>query len=150
MRWPARLPRGKTVDQPAITMDLTATFLAAAQVAGTLRVPSVSNGTRSVPTTDRQLDGMDLLPILTGERPRQDRTFFWRVNRSNRQQKAIRHGDWKYVNDGGVEVLVNLREDIQERRDLGYRHPDVLADLKARLKAWEAEMDSSPVEFVVR
>jgi len=30
MRWPAKLPRGQLVDQPAITMDLTATFLAAA------------------------------------------------------------------------------------------------------------------------
>jgi arylsulfatase A-like enzyme len=154
MRWPARLPRGKVVTQPAITMDLTATFLAAANVAGTLRVPSPgkspaieNDGARSVPAT---LDGIDLLPILLGQEPPRERTFCWRVNRSNRQMKAVRHGDWKYVQDAGVEVLVNLKDDIGERRDLAFRHPDILADLKSRLKAWEEEMDRSPPAFVVR
>jgi arylsulfatase A-like enzyme len=135
MRWPARLARGKSVDQAAITMDLTATFLA---VAG------------ASPAADRPLDGLDLLPILTGRSPPQERTFCWRVNRSNRQQKAIRHGDWKYVQDAAVDMLFNLRDDVGERRDLAFRHPDTLADLKARLKAWETEMDASPRSFVVR
>jgi arylsulfatase A-like enzyme len=78
MRWPAALPAGKEVHQPAITMDLTATFLA---VAG------------GKPAPDRPLDGMNLLPILTGQK-QATRTFYWRINRSNRQQKAIRHGRW--------------------------------------------------------
>jgi arylsulfatase A-like enzyme len=114
-------------------MDLTATFLALA-------------GAKS----DRALDGINLLPILTGEQQPQERTFYWRVNRSNRHQKAIRHGDWKYVLDGGVDLLFNLNDDISERRDLGYRHPEITADLKARLKAWEEEMDASPTAFLVR
>lgn len=135
MRWPAKLPRGQVVHQPAITMDLTATFLAAAGVA----VPA-----------DRPVDGINLLPILTGQEPPRERTFCWRVNRSNRQMKAIRHGDWKYVQDSAVEMLFNLADDISERRDLAFRHPDVLSDLKARLKAWEDEMDASPTTFVVR
>ena len=116
-------------------MDLTATFLAAAGV--------------SAPP-GRDLDGINLLPILTGDQPRQERTFCWRVNRSTRQQKAIRHGDWKFVNDGGVETLYNLKDDIGERRDLYYRQQSIAADLKARLKAWEDEMDRSPTAFVVR
>jgi N-acetylgalactosamine-6-sulfatase len=136
MRWPAVLPRGRTVDQPAITMDLTATFLAAAGVAPSSVAPA--------------LDGIDLLPILTGRAPPIDRTFCWRVNRSNRQMKAIRHGEWKYVQDASVEMLFNLRDDIGERRDLAFRHPEILVDLKARLAAWEAEMDASPRTFVVR
>jgi arylsulfatase A-like enzyme len=135
MRWPARLPQGKLVHQPAITMDLTATFLAASGVE---------------PPKDRALDGINLLPILTGDQPPAERTFCWRVNRSNRQMKAIRHGDWKYVQDAAVEMLFNLQTDIGERRDLAFRHPDILADLKDRLKTWEAEMDASPTTFVVR
>jgi arylsulfatase A-like enzyme len=134
MRWPTKLPKGKVIAQPAITMDLTATFLTAAGV--------------DIPTN---LDGINLLPNLTGETPPRERTFCWRVNRSNRKQKAIRHGDWKYVEDGGaVEMLFNLQDDIGERRDLAFRRPEILADLKTRLKAWEEEMDRSPTTFVVR
>jgi arylsulfatase A-like enzyme len=133
MRWPAKLQRGKLVHQPAITMDLTATFLA---VAGA--------------KTDRPLDGINLLPILIGEQPQQERTFCWRVNRSNRYQKAIRHGDWKYVLDGAVDLLFNLNDDIGERHDLGYQNQSIVAELKARLKAWEEEMDASPTTFLVR
>jgi arylsulfatase A-like enzyme len=116
-------------------MDLTATFLAAAGVE---------------PASDRPLDGINLLPILTGEAPEQERTFCWRVNRSNRKMKAIRHVDWKYVQDAAVEMLFNLKDDIGERRDLAFREPKILADLKSRLKAWEEEMDASPTTFVVR
>ena len=135
MRWPAKLAKGQLVQQPAITMDLTATFLAAAGAA---------------PAEDRPLDGINLLPILVGEQPVRERTFCWRVNRSNRQMKAIRHGDWKYVQDAAVEMLFNLKDDIGERRDMAFRQPQILADLKARLKNWEDEMDRSPTTFVVR
>jgi arylsulfatase A len=135
MRWPAKLAKGQVVQQPAITMDLTATFLAAAGVS---------------PAEDRPLDGINLLPILVGKQPLRERTFCWRVNRSNRQMKAIRHGDWKYVQDAAVEMLFNLKDDIGERRDLAFRQPKILADLKARLKNWEDEMDRSPTTFIVR
>jgi hypothetical protein len=47
-------------------------------------------------------------------------------------------------------MLFNLQEDISERRDLSFRRPEILADLKARLKAWEEEMGRFPTTFVVR
>lgn len=135
MRWPAGLPRGRRITQPAITMDLTATFLAAAGVS---------------PRSDRPLDGLNLLPILRGQQPLQERTFCWRVQRSNRQQKAIRHGDWKYVLDGDIEMLFDLRHDVAERYDLAFQHPEKLAELRQRLRDWEAEVDRRPPAFVVR
>jgi arylsulfatase A len=135
MRWPSKLPAGKIVNQPAITMDLTATFVA---LAG------------AQPAPDRPLDGINLLPILTGEKPAVTRTFFWRVERSARMQKAVRHGKWKYVFDGGyVNLLFNLDEDISERRNLAIHHPDIVRDLQKRLAAWEAEMDASERDFIV-
>jgi len=135
MRWPAKLPKGKTTAQMGITMDLHATFLAAAG-ASQIKGPP--------------LDGVDLLPLLAGPSPR-ERTFYWRMDRSNRKQRAIRQGNWKYLNDGNtMDLLFDLSADIGERVNLGYRHPEILARLKHTLKAWEAEMDAAPKEILVR
>ena len=57
-------------------MDLTASILAAAGVAGAGR---------------DALDGMNLLPILEGRAPEVERTLFWRVSGA-RQQQAVRSG----------------------------------------------------------
>lgn len=135
MRWPAKLPKGKTTAQMGITMDLHATFLAAAGA------PQIKGP---------PLDGVDLLPLLAGPSPR-ERTFYWRMDRSNRKQRAIRQGNWKYLNDGNtMDLLFDLSADIGERVNLGYRHPEILARLKHTLKAWEAEMDAAPKEILVR
>ncbi len=135
MRWPARLPKGKVTRQPAITMDLTATILAAAG---------------AKPVGGGKLDGIDLLPILTGRQPEVERTFCWRVDRTGRKQKAVRHGAWKYMQDDMVEMLFDLDKDISERTDLAYRQPEVLARLKRLLADWETEMARTPPPFVVR
>jgi arylsulfatase A len=136
MRWPGKLPKGKVTSQMAITMDLHATFLAAAGI------------TTPAP---KPLDGINLLPLLTDDAKPIERTFFWRIDRSNRKQRAIRQGPWKYINDGNsMDLLFNLDTDIGERTDLGYQHPDILAALKAKLKAWEAEIDATEREIWVK
>jgi arylsulfatase A-like enzyme len=135
MRWPAKLPKGKVTNQPAITMDLTATILAAAGVK---------------PPPERPLDGIDLLPLLSGDKPVVERTFFWRVERTGRHQKAVRHGNWKFVQDDMVEMLFDLEKDIGERKDLAYRHPETLARLKKLLADWEADLARNPPPFVVK
>ena len=134
MRWPKGLPAGKVSSQPAITMDLTATILAA---------------TGAKPPEGVKLDGVNLLPLLTGQEPPRERTFYWRVNRNDRQQKAIRHGKWKYIQDAMMPLLFDLERDIGEREDLGYRHPEVLAKLQGLLADWEAELAKTPPPFVV-
>lgn len=136
MSWPKVLPKGVKSAQAGITMDLTATFLKAA--GGEL-------------PTDVPFDGIDLIPHLVGEKPVTDRTFFWRMDRSNRKAKAIRHGKWKYVDDGGtMDLLFDLNEDPGERVNMNYQHPEITEDLKAKLKAWEAEMDASDYDMQVR
>jgi arylsulfatase A len=135
MRWPAKLPQGKVTDQVGITMDLSATFAA---VAGA-----------SVPA-DRPFDGTNLLPTLTGEKPEQARTLCWRIDRAGRQQKAVRHGSWKYIQDGNVELLFDLAADIGERRDLSFQHAQVFADLKRRLAEWEADLAQERTDFLVK
>ena len=136
MRWPARLPKGKAVKQPAITMDLTATFLAAAGAP----LPA-----------DYRPDGINLIPILTGAEPPRERTFCWRISRSLRTQSAIRHGKWKFVRDADTnDLLFDLEADIGERRNLYYEHPEIASDLKARYQLWADEMDNSERDFLVK
>jgi arylsulfatase A-like enzyme len=128
MRWPGRLPAGKIVSQPAITMDLTATFAALAGAA---------------PSAERPFDGIDLMPILTGQRPETSRTFFWRIVRDTRLQKAVRHGAWKYVHDAGyIEFLYNVATDPSESKNQFAQQQEIVADLRRRLADWEREMDA--------
>jgi arylsulfatase A-like enzyme len=133
MRWPAGLPKDQVTRQPAITMDLTATILSACGA-----------------SPARPLDGVDLLPVLRGEQAMIERTFFWRVARSDRFQKACRRGKWKYVLDGQLPMLFDLEADVGERVDLGYRHPDKLRELAALHAAWEQEMDAAQRTIRVR
>ncbi|RFC49505.1 MAG: N-acetylgalactosamine-6-sulfatase [Verrucomicrobia bacterium] len=136
MSWPGVLPKGKTSSQAGITMDLSATFLKAA--GGTL-------------PKDRPFDGIDLIPHLTGEKPVVERSFCWRLDRTNRKMKAIRQGKYKYIDDGGtMDLLFDLETDPGERVNLHARFPERSAELKAKLKAWEAEMDASDYEIQVR
>ncbi len=135
MRWPARLPAGQVTTQVGITMDLSATF---ASLAG-VNVPE-----------DKPFDGIDLMPILTLEQPAQTRALYWRIDRPDRQQKVVRHGDWKYISDGNTELLFDLANDISETRDMRYRHPEVFAELKAMLARWEQEMDRHPKEIMIK
>jgi arylsulfatase A-like enzyme len=146
MRWPRRLPKGEVTSLPAITMDLTATILAAAGAGA----GATNDAARRDDRDGRKLDGIDLLPLLTGERKATPRTFCWRIQRTGRHQKAVRHGDWKFVQDDMVEMLFDLKHDISERRDLAYQHPDVVRQLKKRLADWEADVDSSSPAFRVR
>ena len=104
LRWPGRLPAGKVSAQLGITMDLTATILAAA-------------GTP--PPAGRTLDGDGpAADPAAARRRRVERTLFWRIDRADRQQKAVRQGKWKYVQDGGIELLFDLEADVGERHDL--------------------------------
>ena len=126
VRWPARLPAGRVSHQVGLTMDLTASFLAAA----------------GVPAAAAKLDGLNLLPILAGAAPEVERTLFWRVTGAARQQQAVRSGRWKLVVDQGRPLLFDLSHDIGERSDLIAGHRDVATRLQAALAAWQTDVDA--------
>ena len=126
VRWPGRIPAGTVSRQVGITMDLTASILAAARV--------------SVPA-DAALEGIDLLPVLARRAPVVERTLFWRVSGA-RPQRAVRSGNWKLLFDGSRAMLFDLRTDVGEREDLIAAHTDVARRLRARLDAWTADVDA--------
>ncbi len=131
MRWPGRIVAGTVTSQVAGTFDLTATILAA---------------TKTSPAARRPFDGVDLLPLLT-TKTTSERAMFWRIDRPDRRQRAVRVGRWKYLRDGAIDLLFDLEADPGERDDRGYHEPARLADLRARVARWEQEVDASAVEF---
>ena len=124
--WPDRLPANKTSAQVAITMDLTASILAA-------------TGT-PVPA-DYRLDGIDLLPSLSGKSAVVERQLFWRL-RPRLGQRAVRSGRWKVLQDGANFYLFDVANDPGERHDLTTEHLDLVRKLNAALDAWEKDVDA--------
>lgn len=123
VRMPDSIPAGTISQQPVITMDLTASILAAAGIA---------------PTTDARFDGEDVLPILAGKKPPRERTLFWRLQKSS--QKAARKGKWKYMLDRSVELLFDLEADPGERKTLAYQHPEIVKQLREAVAGWESTL----------
>ena len=122
LHWPAGLEAkgetpGSASADPVILMDATATLLAAA-------------GLKS----DQAMDGLDL---LTDGATSAERCLHWRIdlpslhdNWRARAQRAVRRGKWKYLWDGGFEFLHDLDRDPGERENLGYRHPNLIAEFR--------------------
>jgi arylsulfatase A-like enzyme len=121
LRWPGHLPTNKSSAQVAITMDLTASILAATGA--------------TIPTAYK-LDGINLLPSLSGRSPGVERQLFWRIKRPY-DQRAVRSGRWKLVQDGNDFYLFDVSRDPGERIDLTAEHPDLVHKLNAALDEWE-------------
>src|SRR6185295_19362912 len=116
VRWLGVIPAGRVTEQPAITMDWTATILAAAGAA---------------PDPAYPLDGESLMPICAGQRGPYDRPLFWRTS----TREAARVGNWKYLKDSGKEQLFDLSADPGEKTDLRATHEDIFTQLKRQYAA---------------
>ncbi len=125
VQWKGKLPAGKTYDHPIIQLDILPTAVA---VAGGKVDPAW------------KLDGVNLLPYLTGENSgRPHKTLYWRYG----EQWAIRHGDWKLVTASPRfgKGLFNLAQDIGEANDLSANEPERAKELRACWEKWNAEQE---------
>ncbi|MEE8523621.1 MAG: sulfatase-like hydrolase/transferase [Thermoanaerobaculia bacterium] len=122
--WPGRLPAGVTYQQPVTALDIFPTAAAAAGVDRSGR-PA--------------LDGVDLLPYLTGDRESAPHaSLYWRFG--NGAGWAVRQGRWKLVKQRRRRALFDLQSDIGERRNLAARHPALVRELTAAYRSWSEEM----------
>ncbi len=118
-RWPGHIPAGSRSDQVMISMDTVPTFVAAAGG----KAPA-------------DLEGINLLPQLTENKPPVPRTLYWRMRAGD--QAAVRDGDWKYLRLGGKEHLFDVRKDPRERAEQKTVNPEKFAELKAKWEKWKA------------
>ena len=138
MRWPGKIPAGKTNDGLMATIDLLPTFAAMTGA----EVPA-----------DRTIDGVNQLDCIVGNAKSARSTYLYNPGSASVQSSilrgnAIREGDWKlisplnvmqFLEDGGTGEweLYNLREDIGEKKNLAQQHPEKVERLKKLLQSHE-------------
>ncbi|MCF6331858.1 MAG: sulfatase [Draconibacterium sp.] len=115
---PGVMEPGRTVDQPAVSMDFFTTIL---NIAG---VEHEDN------------DGVNLLPVLTEKKPIERDELFWHYPHYHgsawKPGSALRKGNWKFIvyyEDNRTE-LFNLKDDPGETTDISAANPEKVAELK--------------------
>ena len=130
--WPAQIAPGQVSEQHCMSMDWSATLLAAAGVPA---------------DPDYPLDGVSLLPVLQQPGQRFHRPLYWRMN--HRGQRALRDGDWKYLRVDGNDYLFNIPADERERANLAGREPERLAAMREAWDRWNDDMPPIPADATV-
>jgi arylsulfatase A-like enzyme len=120
--WPAKLKPG-VYEQPVIALD----FLPTAVTLAGGEVPK-----------DRPIDGVDLLPYLSGEKSgAPHERLFWRTG-GFKGTHAVRQGPWKFVQKpGGEPELYDLTADVGEAKNLAKEKPEMVTQFTAAIAEWE-------------
>ncbi|AWW32720.1 arylsulfatase [Echinicola strongylocentroti] len=122
IRWPKEIEPGSDSDELLTAMDLLPTF---ANLIGA-KVPN-----------DRIIDGKDILPVLT-EGAKSPHEYFFYSHWGTLE--AVRWKDWKLRIIEGKEALYNLKSDIAEKKNLASQEPEIVAQLKKAMVAFEEDI----------
>lgn len=139
VRWPGKVPAGRTSDALWATIDLLPTFTALSGVK---------------PPTDRAIDGIDQTALLLGQTEEGRETFIYdQVGDGDANMGVgIRKGKWKLLLPGrkperdhrflmdfgtnGLE-LYDLDSDIGEKNNVVGDHPEVVKELRETLDSFK-------------
>jgi arylsulfatase A-like enzyme len=121
VRWPGKVPAGRTSDLPWTFADVMPTLAAMAGA--------------SVPP---DIDGISVLPAILGQNQKSDRMLYWEQYSGGFQQ-AVRWGNWKGLRTEGKPFeLYDLKTDPEESRNVAPANAAVV-------KSIEQFMDKSHV-----
>jgi arylsulfatase A-like enzyme len=122
MQWKGKIPPGQIYDKVVSACDIFPTVMA------------VAGG--NIP---KDLDGIDLMPFLTGKAEQPDRNLFWRMG----HQTALISGKWKLVNNLKNKKqweLFDLSKDMTEQNNLYWKNPSMALELKSIWEQYDNEM----------
>jgi hypothetical protein len=134
VQWPAQLNGQSSYHEMVSSLDIVPTVAAAAGVA----LP-----------TDRDYDGMNIMPYLTGQQISPDRTFYWRFFGlgpdgplgAQNTIWGVRNGSLKLVVERALDTqppaLYDLSTDIGETTDLSLQQPAQVAALQTLYNQWQ-------------
>jgi arylsulfatase A len=153
-RWPGKIPSGKTVAEPAMTVDLLPTI--AKLIGG--RLPG------------HKIDGVNIWPLLTAERGAISAKDAYWVYYGNNQLQAVISGRWKLIlphryrtmagKPGGQDgtpnkyssdsvkkpELYDLYTDVTETDDVAAAYPGIMKQMLAHAEAAYADLGDGPLK----
>ena len=102
-------------------------------------LPTFVNVAQGDASKIKGLDGVDLIPFITGKNKKvPHEMLFWK----NENRGVVRKGDWKMLRfpDRPAE-LYNIKKDITENNNLAYKYPDKVREMFKDLWNWESELE---------
>jgi N-acetylgalactosamine-6-sulfatase len=128
VRWPGKVPAGR-VDDTAV-------------LAGVDWLPTVCS-LAGIKTEGLKLDGEDVSAAWRGGAFTRSKDLFWKVSNPN-ATPVMRRGNWKlHLPPRGTAELYDLAKDPGERTNVAAKHPEVLKELTAALRKWDATLPKS-------
>jgi arylsulfatase A-like enzyme len=123
LKWPARLPAGKKIDELVTSLDICPTFIDAA------------GGTA---LKSDHYTGINLIPFLTGQSDKvPHKRLEWRFTVS----AAIRDGEWKLIRlPDRLPMLYHLTDDISELNDVALQNLDRTKKMLKELGEWDVHL----------
>lgn len=124
--WPNGLPAGKVNNTPVMSFDIFSTCVAVAQ------------GDLGKVTKELDLDGRNMLPVLTEESQEPlHENLFWQSGGRQRQNWGMRQGKYKLVYMKEAASLYDLETDIGETKDLSASMPEKVQSMLSAYKKWD-------------
>ena len=120
--WPGVTTAGATNNATVMTMDFLPTF---------------TNMAGATTPVRHVIDGIDLMPQLTGQATPPQRALHWLFG----SDWAVRRGAWKLVQEGAKELsLVNVEQDLAETTNLAHVNPTLVDELTRLHQQWIASV----------
>jgi arylsulfatase A-like enzyme len=138
--WPGTIPKGRTVSEVAMTMDI---------------LPAVARAASADLPPGYSVDGRDVLPLAASGARSPHEAIFWAQDK----QMAIRRGKWKLVMNGFLAdgetgrtrlagddalFLSDLESDPGESRNLRRAHPQLVDELSTLVHTWYSGLQPAP------
>ncbi|NJB82083.1 sulfatase [Wenyingzhuangia aestuarii] len=132
-KWPNKIKAGVVTETVAISADV---------------FPSLMGLTNSFVKSPRNIDGVDLSPLLLNKGVVKRDAVYWHYPHYHpggaKPYSAIRKGDWKLIQvfEHDTLELYNLKTDIGETTNLATKYPEKTEELVKDLETWRKSVNA--------
>ena len=124
MQWPNKIKAGTRYDKPIIALDIFQTISVAASAEKYIL---------------NDIDGIDLLPYLTGQNSGSPHEYLYWKN-PDKDIDVVRDERYKYIRIKDDEFIFDLKNDVSEEINIISSSKPIYERLKSQFKEWEKDM----------